>query len=151
MKIYSGVKKLLCSLVTVATFSLTSVAAIAATNDEWKQIPEAVVSHNQQLAKVRPDLKCLVDTPALDEFTSPGCVAISRDHPTATAVFQVFNLHDREILIDWSDSRCQVNSIICSVPIEGNSNVPMTVTVTDKLTGRSLSDDATAVYIYEPF
>lgn len=123
--------------------ALTSSLALAQKNKE-PNIPEYEAEKYAAASSGTPRMKCLVDTPAWDQWGYSVC--FSSGYSTyATAYFTIENLPSN-YTIYWSDSRCSQTSGTCSVPIRQYQQITMTADVLDRDTNTFVTTSSTAHY-----
>jgi hypothetical protein len=76
-------------------------------------------------------MSCFVDTPALDPFTPKVCFGEVPGAKYTTAVFRVDPPLPEHFEVLWSDSRCNPDHSVCTVPIQAFRPKKMTATVLD--------------------
>lgn len=89
-------------------------------------------------------MRCFVDTPALDPWTSPLCFS-SGTAFTTSAVFQITN-PPSNFTVFWSDSRCNSSFSGCTLPIHQFQQITLDATVLDHDTSTFFQVSATARY-----
>lgn len=123
--------------------ALASSLATAQKKNEIN-IPEYEAEKYVTASTGNPRMKCLVDTPAWDQWGYSFCYS-SGYSTYATAYFTIENLPSN-FTVYWSDSRCSQNSGTCSVPIRQYQQITMTADVLDRDTNTFVTTSSTAHY-----
>ncbi len=89
-------------------------------------------------------MKCFVDTPAFDQFTTGFCFSNWTTF-TTTAVFRIDN-EPSNFTIIWSDSRCSSSSDTCLLPIRHFQTITLNATVLNNDNNTFSTTSATARY-----
>jgi hypothetical protein len=91
-------------------------------------------------------MSCFVDTPADDRFTPNRCFGVVPGAKYTTAVFRVDAPLPENFEVVWSDSRCNPDHSVCSVPIQAFLPKTMKATVLDLDTSTFFKVSATASF-----
>ncbi|PWK51904.1 hypothetical protein [Pleionea mediterranea] len=123
-----------------ALFSVASSTALLA--KEPTPIPEMQGANKATSGSAT--MKCLVDTPAWDNWGYGRCFSVGHARST-TAYFQIEG-GPSNFRVYWSDSRCSQNSKSCSLPIYQYQSINLTADVLDLSNNSFSSVSATAHY-----
>ncbi len=148
-------KKTLLTTGICAAFCLAGYIGIASaeqpvTAEEFNQALLALPELAEDLQKPEQNrsggasMKCYVDTPAFDVFTTGFCAdaGVAR---TTTAVFRIDN-EPSNFTILWSDSRCSSSNDTCLLPIRHFQTINLSATVLNNDNNTFSTTSATALY-----
>jgi len=140
---------LLAFSITVLMVFATNSGATDALNSEspeylLKLFPEMYepAANDEQFAS--GGMSCLVETIGFDIYEANGCFADS-PRPSTLAFFRIDGAPSNFRVL-WSDSRCNPNRTICSVPIFPLRPVTMSATVLNLSNNTFFTASATARY-----
>ena len=135
-------------IIIILTLLIQSYATFAAENDLDKQrllaaIPE-IADNSVQTKSVVPAMKCLVDTPAWDNWGYGHCFSVGWARST-TAYFTIDNVPSNFTII-WSNSSCNSQSRSCELTIFQYQSKTLSATVLDNSNNTFTTTTATAHY-----
>ncbi len=135
-------------LILIPFLSLSALVSAEQKNDDSEQLMRAIPELAQELQTANrsgaASMKCLVDTPAFDQFNTGFCFGASFAN-LATAVFVIDNAPSNFTIL-WSNSSCSAQSTYCSVPIRQYDSVNMSATVLNNANNTFTTTSATAYY-----
>lgn len=135
-------------LLLIPFLSLTTLVSAEQKEDYDEQLMKAIPELAEELQNVNKSgsssMKCLVDTPAFDQFNTGFCFGASFANIT-TAVFMINNPPANYTIL-WSNSSCSSQSTYCSVPIRQYDSVNMSATVLNNANNTFTTTSATAYY-----
>lgn len=117
--------------------------------EEYGQLSSAlpeIADDDAKVDEVRSGalMKCFVDTPAFDNFTSPFCFSNGTAF-TTSAVFRIDG-EPSNFTILWSDSSCSSSSDTCVLPIRQFETINLSATILDNNNNTFANVSATARY-----
>ncbi len=147
-------KNKLAFIAITAVFGFAGMANLAIaeqplTPEEYEQAALALPELDEGIQKpgqtrAAASMKCFVDTPAFDLFTTGYCHS-SGNPRTTTAVFRIDN-EPANFTILWSDSRCSSSSDTCFLPIRHFQQITLSATVLNNANNTFSTTSATAHY-----
>jgi hypothetical protein len=109
-----------------------------------KSVPELGDSKQVSAASSASSMKCLVDTPAWDNWGVGRCFSAGFAR-TTSAYFQIDNAPSN-YTVYWSDSRCSSSSLSCVLPIRTYQRITLNATVLNNSNNTFTTTSATAMY-----
>ncbi|NVJ50907.1 MAG: hypothetical protein HWE13_10905 [Gammaproteobacteria bacterium] len=129
-----------------AIASVCLISSVVSAKGKELLVPEVEEALNApQIQSLTASMKCLVDTPAWDNWGSPNCFSAGFAR-TTTAFFQIDGGPSSNYRVYWSDSRCSSSSKSCSLPIRQYQTLRLSADVLDLSNNTFSTVQATAHY-----